>query len=124
MRKFLLIVIAAFFSVSAIFSQTVMLSGKVTDGGNQETLYGVNIIINNTNQLLSDKSQLGTTTDFDGVYKTALYPGTYDIHFVYIGYEEVVKTVELIVGKPVVIDVALVQKAEIIEEVVVRNNFV
>ncbi len=119
MRKFLLIVIAAFFSVSAIFSQTVMLSGKVTDGGNQETLYGVNIIINNTNQLLSDKSQLGTTTDFDGVYKTALYPGTYDIHFVYIGYEEVVKTVELIVGKPVVIDVALVQKAEIIEEVVV-----
>ncbi len=119
MRKFLLVLIAALLLASSLISQTVMLSGNVLDETNKETLYGVNIIIKNTNEFLSDKSQLGTTTDFDGNYKIALYPGTYEIHFVYIGYEEIVKTVELIVGKPIVVDVLLSQKAEIIEEVVV-----
>jgi len=118
MRKLLLVIIAALFSCSALFSQTVVLSGKVTDDSNKEELYGVNIIISNTNDI-AEKSQLGTTTDFDGLYKIALYPGTYNVKFVYIGFEEVTKTVELVVGKPVVIDVPLVQKAEIIDEVVV-----
>jgi iron complex outermembrane receptor protein len=119
MRKFLLVFAAAIFTFSSLFSQTVMLSGKVIDDTNKEGLYGVNIIITNANELLSNKQQLGTTTDFDGVYKVALYPGTYKVKFVYIGFEEVEKTVELIVGKPVVIDINLVQSAEIIDEVVV-----
>jgi outer membrane receptor protein involved in Fe transport len=119
MRKFLLVFAAALFTFSSLFSQTVMLSGKVTDNSNEDGLYGVNIIITNANELLTNKQQLGTTTDFDGVYKVALYPGTYKVKFVYIGFEEVEKTVELIVGKPVVIDIELAQSAEIIDEVVV-----
>lgn len=119
MRKFLLVFAAALFTFSSLFSQTVMLSGKVIDDSNKEGLYGVNIIITNANEILANKQQLGTTTDFDGLYKVALYPGTYKVKFNYIGFEEVEKTVELIVGKPVVIDVNLLQSAEIIDEVVV-----
>ncbi|HOZ29800.1 MAG TPA: TonB-dependent receptor [Bacteroidales bacterium] len=119
MRKFLLFLIAVFFLHLGINAQTVLLSGKVIDKSNKEALYGVNIIIDNVNGLNPTKSQLGTTTDFDGVYKVALYPGTYKVKFVYIGYEEIEEQVDLIVGKPVVIDIMLEQKAEIIEEVVV-----
>ncbi|MBN2779180.1 MAG: TonB-dependent receptor [Bacteroidales bacterium] len=119
MRKLFLLMIAALLTSFSIFSQTVLLSGKVIDDGNKEALYGVNIIIKNANELLTDSKQLGTTTDFDGNYKIALYPGTYNVKFVYIGYEEIEKTVELIVGQAVVLDVAIGQKAEIIDEIVV-----
>lgn len=119
MRKFLLLLIAALFLQLSLISQTVLLSGKVIDKSNEEALYGVNIIINNVNEPNPSKSQLGTTSDFDGNYRIALYPGTYVVKFVYIGYEEIDQQVELIVGKPIVLDIAIEQKAEIIEEVVV-----
>ncbi|MDD3739943.1 MAG: TonB-dependent receptor [Bacteroidales bacterium] len=119
MRKFLLFLIAALFFQFNLVSQTVLLSGKVVDKSNEEALYGVNIIINNANELNTSKSQLGTTTDFDGNYRIALYPGTYKIKFVYIGFEEVEEQAELIVGKPVVMNILLEQKAEIIDEIVV-----
>ncbi|MDD4150163.1 MAG: TonB-dependent receptor [Bacteroidales bacterium] len=96
-----------------------MLSGKVIDKTSQEALYGVNIIVNSADELLTNSKQLGTTTDFDGNYKLALYPGSYNVKFVYIGYEEISKTLEFEVGKPVVLNVELFQKAEIIDEIVV-----
>ncbi len=119
MRKYFLLLIAALFIQISLFSQTVLLSGNVSDQSNKEELYGVNIIIDNANELVAEKTQLGTTTDFDGNYKIALYPGIYNVKFVYIGYEEITKTVELKVGSPVVLDVEIAQKAEIIDEVVV-----
>ena len=119
MRKCFLLLIIALLVQFSLISQTVILNGKVIDKVNKEALYGVNIIIDNANELLTDKTQLGTTTDFDGNYKIALYPGTYNVRFVYIGYEEVLKTVELRVGNQIVLDVEINQKAEIIDEVVV-----
>lgn len=119
MRKYFLLLIAALLIQISLFSQTVLLSGNVSDQANKEVLYGVNIIIDNANELVAEKTQLGTTTDFDGNYKIALYPGIYNVKFVYIGYEEISKTVELQVGKPIVLDVEIGQKAEIIDEVVV-----
>lgn len=118
MRKYFLVVIAALITQTSLFSQTVLLSGKVLDSANDDALYGVNIIINNTNELLNTK-QLGTTTDFNGAYNIALYPGTYNVQFVYIGYQEQTKTVEMKVGNPIVLDLKIDQKAEIIDEIVV-----
>ncbi len=119
MRKFLLVLIAALFVHVSLISQTVMFSGSVSDGSTKEYLYGVNIMINNTDGHLEGKTQLGTTTDFDGLFKIALYPGSYQVKFVYIGYEERTETIELSVGKPLVMDIIIEQKAEIIDEVVV-----
>lgn len=118
MKKFLLIIFTIFTSLS-LFSQTVLLSGKVVDSSNKEGLFGVNIIINSAEELLVGKQQLGTSTDFDGNYKIALYPGLYNVKFVYIGFEEVENKVELVVGKPIVLDINLLPVAEIIDEVVV-----
>ncbi|MCK9254283.1 MAG: TonB-dependent receptor [Bacteroidales bacterium] len=119
MRKILFIVFIFIFSSFSLFSQTVLFSGKVIDADNKDGLFGVNIIINSAEDILLGKQQLGTSTDFNGNYKIALYPGNYVVKFVYIGFEEVEKKVELLVGKPVVLDVNLSPVAEIIEEVVV-----
>lgn len=119
MRKFLLFIAASFFASFSLLSQTVMLSGKIIDETNKDGLYGVNVIINNANQLIANKQQMGTSTNFDGFYNVALYPGTYIVRYEYIGFEKVEKTVELAVGKPVVIDINLAQLTEIIDEVVV-----
>ncbi|PLX09303.1 MAG: hypothetical protein C0596_01775 [Marinilabiliales bacterium] len=119
MRKCFLLIIVALLTHISLFSQTVLLNGKVVDKANKEELYGVNIIIDNANELVAEKTQLGTTTDFDGNYKIALYPGEYNVKFVYIGYEEITETVTLTVGNPVTLDVEIGQKAEIIDEVVV-----
>lgn len=118
MRKSLLLLFLFVCFLSIIsYSQTVQLSGKVTEKGSNTGLYGVNIMIKN--KLVVDSKLLGTTTDFDGNYRIALYPGQYEVKFVYIGFEEVKKDIELIVGKPEVINIELAPKAEIIEEVVV-----
>lgn len=119
MRRFLLVLIIALFSQFSLFSQTVMLSGTISDESTGELLYGVNIMITNTNEILQGKTQLGTTTDFNGAYKIALYPGTYNVKLVYIGYEEKNEIVELEIGKSIVLNVKIDQKTEIIEEVVV-----
>ncbi|HPX76320.1 MAG TPA: TonB-dependent receptor [Bacteroidales bacterium] len=119
MRKVLLIVFIIVTTSFALFSQTVLLSGKVVDAENNEGLFGVNITINHAEQILGSKQQLGTSTDFDGNYKIALYPGDYIVKFAFIGFEEVTKEVELLVGKPVVLDINLSPTAEIIDEVVV-----
>ncbi|MFY9591528.1 MAG: carboxypeptidase-like regulatory domain-containing protein, partial [Bacteroidales bacterium] len=100
MRKVLLIVFIIVTTSFALFSQTVLLSGKVVDAENNEGLFGVNITINHAEELLANKQQLGTSTDFDGNYKIALYPGDYIVKFAFIGFEEVTKEVELLVGKP------------------------
>ncbi|MDD2387316.1 MAG: TonB-dependent receptor [Bacteroidales bacterium] len=122
MRKFLLLFIGALLIHFALFSQTVLLSGKVIDKDNQDALYGVNIIITNADELLTNSKQMGTSTDFDGNYKIALYPGSYTVKFVYIGYEEIAKTLDLEVGKPIVLNVEIYQKAEIIDEIVVSAS--
>ncbi|MDD2635547.1 MAG: TonB-dependent receptor [Bacteroidales bacterium] len=119
MRKIFLLLVGILLIHCALFSQTVLLSGKVIDKENQDALYGVNIIITNADELLVNSKQLGTATDFDGNYKIALYPGSYIVKFVYIGYEEISKSIELEVGKPVNLDVEIFQKAEIIDEIVV-----
>ena len=119
MRKPILLLIAFTLILISANSQTVLFTGKVTDGANNEGLYAVNIIIKNQTQSAGDKAQLGTTTDFDGNYKIGLYPGTYNVTYNYIGYEEITQVIEFIVGKPVVMDVKINQKAEIIDEVVV-----
>ena len=59
MRKVLLIVFIIVTTSFALFSQTVLLSGKVVDAENNEGLFGVNITINHAEELLANKQQLG-----------------------------------------------------------------
>jgi iron complex outermembrane receptor protein len=81
-----LFVCALLFLTVNVFSQ-FSISGKVTDTGNQ-ALIGASIII--------EGSQMGTTTDKNGVYNLKNLPaGVYTLNIVYLGYENYMQEVEL-----------------------------
>lgn len=72
-----------FMLVSAnAFSQSMEVSGTVTDSFTGETLIGVNIIVVGTTS--------GTTTNLDGFYSLTVPSPDTELRFSYIGYETIV----------------------------------
>jgi len=63
------------------------LSGYVRDAANGEELIGVNILVKELNA--------GSATNVYGYYSITLPSGTYKVEYQYIGYESVVKKVDL-----------------------------
>src|SRR5690625_6881188 len=67
---------------SVVFAQrTGQIIGSVEDKNTLENLLGVNISIEGTN--------LGTTTDMEGMFKISLPVGTYAVTASYVGYKKV-----------------------------------
>ncbi|MHA1584413.1 MAG: TonB-dependent receptor [Promethearchaeota archaeon] len=88
--KYTLFLFFFFLLHSIVFSGTTgKLAGKITDFSTGEALPGVNITIEGT--------MLGAATDIDGNYTILnLAPGTYTVHFSFIGYQEtVVKNISI-----------------------------
>ncbi len=105
MRKFLLLLTVAFLtgSISA-WSQSV--SGKVTSGSDGSPLPGVSILVKGTN--------IGTTTNVDGIYAINAAPGG-TLVFSFIGFT----TKEEAISNRSTIDVALTEDVSQLNEVVV-----
>lgn len=87
-------------------AQTFTVTGTVTDE-NQETLIGVNILVEGTST--------GTVTDVDGTYRLDLPDGNVNLVFSYTGYAE--QTVS--VNSRSAINVILLETASQLNEVVV-----
>ncbi len=103
MKKTLLF--SVFLSLSVfLWSQSNTIQGKVTDG--KEALPGVSIIVQGTTK--------GTITDIDGAY-SILAEDNDSLVFSFVGFI----TQEIAVGKKRFIDVALLENAENLNEVVV-----
>lgn len=86
--------------------QEVEISGIVTDAFDDSPLIGVNVYVSGTD--------IGTTTDFDGMYEISVNKGD-TLTFSYIGYEP-----EKVVVKDLkIINVRLSAQAEVLEEAVV-----
>jgi hypothetical protein len=68
------------------FAQDVIIRGKVSDASNDETLPGVNVV-------LEDKK--GTVTDLKGKYSLQATEGKHTITFSFIGYKTKTKEVTL-----------------------------
>jgi TonB-linked SusC/RagA family outer membrane protein len=94
------------FAINVMHAQ-VMVRGTVTAAGDNETLPGVNIVLKNTTR--------GTTTDLDGRYQLEAANREQILVFSYTGYE----TQEIVIGSRDVIDVALKESAELLDEFVV-----
>ena len=84
LRKTLTLILPLIFSIS-VFSQTVTLSGKLTDARSGEGLISATVRVGDT----------GVTTDFDGNYSIDLAAGKYSVEANYLGYESIVKEIEL-----------------------------
>ncbi len=80
-----LIVIFLFCSCFATsLAQQYTISGTVKDQKNGETLYGVNIILNNTTK--------GTVTNEYGFFSITAPQNTYTVSISYLGYQSIEKT--------------------------------
>jgi iron complex outermembrane receptor protein len=103
-RIFLFSVILLF--PAFMFAQQT-ISGKVTEASGNTALPGVGIIIKG--------STVGTSTDFDGNYNLTNVKTGDVLVFSYIGF----MTQEIVVGNNTTINVALVEDAQALDEVVV-----
>ncbi len=85
-------------SLSFSFAQNGRLTGKITDADNGQGLAAVNIVLSET---------LGGTSNAEGRYNLDVPPGTYQVSFIYIGYEEVKRSVEIAAGQTRTLNVAM-----------------
>jgi TonB-linked SusC/RagA family outer membrane protein len=92
------------FLVQITFAQEKTVTGTVSDESG--TLPGVSVIIKGTST--------GTETDFDGKYSIKANPGTVLV-FSYLGY----KNVEKVVSVSNTINVAMIEDANVLEEIVI-----
>ena len=73
----------SFLFVSTLTIAQTSLFGKITDEETGEELIGANIVLQ-----LNGVFKAGAATDFNGIYKIDIDPGTYDVKISNIGYPE------------------------------------
>ena len=116
-RSLLLVACGLFLADPALAQKQGTIVGVVVDSENGETLPGANVVIEGTS--------IGTTTDLDGNYKLQVEPGTYNLVFSYIGYNNAtVQNVEVTAGAPTRIEMELTSEAIGMDEVVVEARAV
>ena len=105
LKRFVLATIAVLSVTTAAFAQNVAISGKVVDSNN-EPVIGAYVVVEGTT--------VGTSTDANGGYRINA-PANGTLTFTCIGY----KTQSVAVGGRSVIDITLVDDAEMLQETVV-----
>lgn len=95
---------------SGVYSQTSIVSGKITDKKSGETLIGVAIILeDNTGNVTNDK----------GEYEIKMNPGRHAMNFQYIGYKKDSRTVYIKPGESLELNIELMPETQMLDEIVV-----
>ena len=98
---------------SLAFAQSGKVAGKVTDGNSP--IPSVNIIVIGTS--------LGTATDEEGNYRITNVPaGKYQIKFSVLGYDSQIKSVSIVAGLTLELNIVLNEKAIEIQQVEVTGK--
>ncbi|PCJ65965.1 MAG: hypothetical protein COA58_07755 [Bacteroidetes bacterium] len=92
----------------SLFAQEYTISGRVKDADNGETLLGATVLV---------KGGGGAITNEYGFYSISLESGTYEVTYKYLGYEDVVKNVQL--DRSQTINIELGIKANVIGPAIV-----
>lgn len=100
-----LIFASSFFTITS-FAQDVIIRGTVSDASNDETLPGVNVVLENAK---------GTVTDLKGKYSLQSTEGKHTITFSFLGYKSKTKEVTLEKGKDLVLDIQLKTDAKVLQ---------
>lgn len=98
-----------FFERTGYAQDKLTVNGYVKDAANGEDLFGANVLV----------KELGTgaVTNFYGFYSITLSPGSYTLEYRYVGYETLVKTIDL--SENIRLDVEITSEQQQLEEVVV-----
>ncbi len=102
-----------FFSFSLYAQEKFSLSGKIKDIENNETLLGVNVII--------QELQTGTVSNSYGFYSITLPEGTYTVQVSYLGFETLTETIKL--DKDIKKDFLLKPASEMLDAVTITDDF-
>ncbi|MCW5907246.1 MAG: TonB-dependent receptor [Chitinophagales bacterium] len=104
------------FATAQQFTSTI--KGKVTDKESKQPLWGVNIIVLNTNP------PLGATTDETGNFKMEnVSVGRHTLRFTYVGYADAtISEVLLTSGKETFLNVEMQEQVKNMQEVVITNH--
>jgi len=96
----------------AFSQQKYTVSGSISEAASNETLIGVTVAV----------PELGTgvTTNEYGFYSITLPEGTYRLQISYLGFEEVVQSIEL--SQNLRLNIKMEEAAEELDEVVVTEN--
>ncbi len=100
----------------ALWAQSGIIKGQVTDALNNEPIAFANVLLLGTD--------IGTTTDVDGNFEiTGLEPKLYDVRASYLGYTNKTEyEVQVTNSKPAIVNLALSESAQDLEEVVVKAS--
>lgn len=109
-KNYILSLLMVLMGLGNVVAQKATLKGKVTDGQTKETLIGVNVVLSNNT---------GAATNIDGEYEIKADPGTYKVTFKYIGYDPIVKDVELKAGETKELNTVLGASQKMLDVVVV-----
>ncbi|MCF6352180.1 MAG: SusC/RagA family TonB-linked outer membrane protein [Cyclobacteriaceae bacterium] len=107
MKKTILILTYLMLMHWQVFSQNVVVQGKVIDEAHQTGLPGVYVLVKGTEE--------GTVTDMDGHYKLSISSGEQTLVFSYIGYANQ----EILIGSQTEINVQLEEDLVQLGEVIV-----
>jgi len=117
MKKFILLFIIFTTVLSnAQSNSTGSLEGMLTDKEyNNEPLAFANVLLKGTT--------IGTTSDFDGLYRFEnIEPGTYTIIFSFVGYETQEINVDVVGGNPIELNVIMNASAASLDEVIITTT--
>ena len=116
MKRILTTIWVSLSLIMTIQAQSGIIKGRVYNPINNEPIMFANLII--------EGSSTGVVSDIDGNYEIKnLTPGTYNLKASYLGFKDVTKfEIEVTNSKPAVIDIAMEENAEQLEEVVVKAS--
>lgn len=114
MKKISTIIFLLFCGVTQVLAQNATIKGVVKDAGNQELLFGVNVLEKGTTN--------GISTGIDGDFTLSVKSGTVVLVFSYLGYETKQETVTLTSGQTKEITVTLKEEVSLLETVVVSAS--
>ena len=117
MKPFSLILLSVFFTTSLSWSQnTQIIKGSIIDKQSEEPLIGATI------ELIQNGASNGTVTDVDGYFRLEGVPlGRQTLRVSYLGYQPItLPNVVVTAGKEVILDIALEESVEQLDEVVVK----
>lgn len=101
------------FSIFTTYAQeNYIINGVIKDSSSNETLYGVNILVANSN--------FGAVTNEYGFYSLKLPEGNHQIIISYLGYQEQTITVDL--SENITLNFSLSETSESLDEVVITDD--
>lgn len=112
MKKLLTLLCLSLFYCCLLAQEKVTISGYINDAANGESLIGATVYVQET--------QSGTVTNVYGFYSITLEPGEYTVEYRFLGYETVVRQVNLLANQR--IDLELSEGGVQLTEVVVTGE--